>query len=167
MVEERGTCIGKVLWLACYQYGALLLKRTRYSCRKPAAMLVQLLAPLVIIIMSLLISKYNQSIAEPRKLVMQPSLFFGANQYNYMFLGGINHSAPSYANSLLRPCGLSAEILANSTNPLSPCYTGHEPDHCANYPVYRRPTNSCLCDCSWEPPATQPVCYNGTVVSHP
>ena len=147
---------------------ALLVKRVHYSRRKPAAILVQLLAPLVVILLCLSISHYNQSAPDPPNLVMQPSMFFAVNQYNYMFLGGLNDSKSAVAaSSLLRPCGLGAEILDSSTESTSQCYYRRHSDACTGYPDYHRPSNSCWCDCNWSPPIEQPICYNGTVVSTP
>ena len=151
--------------LAAYQYVALLMKRFHYSRRKIAALIVQFVCPLLVILMCLVISHYNESIPDPPPLLFRPSLFFGINDYNYVFVGGVNNTPalPHYANTLLRPCGLGAEILDSSTNPSSPCYAGRQPDECTHYP---NPFYNCSCDCSGRAsPPSLPVCFNGTVVS--
>ena len=151
--------------LVLYQYVALLVKRFHISHRKMAVPVVQYVCPLVVIVMCLVISRYTESVPDPPPLLFRPSLFFGVNDYNYVFVGGVN-STPAhldYASTLMRPCGLGAEVLDSSTDPSSRCYVGQKPDDCADYPD---PLYNCSCECSGRAtPPPRPTCFNGTVVS--
>ena len=158
-VETNNRLTSWRLWLV--QFYALLVKRLHYTKGHLLALAVQNLLPLVVICISLLISRTLQAVPDPPQLELSPHLFFAKADYNYLFAGGYytNETAPM-VDSLFQPHGIAAPHLSNNNNNKNSSDT-----QCSGYPQQQY---SCSCeDCNVflneSVLPTTPLCYNKTV----
>ena len=164
------------LWVS--QFLALIVKRFHYTKRKLVALLVQNILPLLLILISLLIAFFLNSVPEPPPLELSPDHFFKVSDYNYIFVGGHQQSeTDKFIQTFFQLCGAGAHVTTDK--PLE-CLEGNSYytlGSSFSCPMSDYPQNQYSCTCanftgesicnSIDPvpfPYTKyvPVCYNGT-----
>ena len=159
------------------QFYASLVKRVHYTKRTPLALIVQNMLPLLVILISLLVTRTLLTMHDPPALELSPHLFFAKDEYNYLFVGGTyNNITAPMVDSVFKPCGVSAHTLGSDMNSTSICYedTTRPPLQCPSHD-YPQVQYHCNCDSCINANSSEgisgrglflssgvPACYNGT-----
>ena len=143
------------------------MKRFHYTRRKCIVFLVQNVLPLIFILLALVIAHVLQTVPDPPKLELHPSMFLKTTDYNYIFVGGYENNRTSpFIESLYQPCGVGAHLLGSSFDPNSRCFNDPAADYSCHH---HRPSHHYHCSCNpscldWVPfPDVAPSCWDGTV----